>query len=146
MFSFVSSFLKNCSLVTWAVRSLFSSIMLSLLSVYSWFLVSCLCCQKECLIWFQFSLPKLVLWPRIWPTLEEVPCVFEKNLYSFGFGSMFHTYLLSSSDIMHHLKPMLPYWFSVCMSFDVCVLLKSYLIVVLLSISPFISVIFPLCI
>ena len=88
------------------------------------------------------NLLRLALWPRMWSILENVPCVLEKNVYSVALYRKLYKYQLSPFGLMCHVWPMLPYWFSVWMIFfiDVSGVLKSPTIIVLLSISPFISV------
>lgn len=36
-----------------------------------------------CVIFIRLNLFRLILWPNIWSTLQNVPCVFEKNVFFF---------------------------------------------------------------
>ena len=55
------------------------------------------------------NLPRLVLCPIMWSTLENIPCALKKNVYSDG---MLPIYKLSPSCLIYHETPALPYWFS----------------------------------
>ena len=88
-FSFLSmhiliSFLIS-SLICWLFRSmLFTLYMLEILIIFSsnLYLILLHCDQKRYLQWFHFffNLPRLDLWPKMWPILEKVPCVLEKKV------------------------------------------------------------------
>ena len=74
-------------------------------------------------IWFDMiamisvflNLLRFVLWPTVWCVLENVPCALKKNMYSAALDGMFCISLLSSSNLMWHLRPVFPYRFSVWM-------------------------------
>ena len=61
------------------------------------------------------NLLRFLLWPNIWSILENVPYLLEKNMFVVLWGGMFCVNLLSSSDLMCHLKSVFLYWFSVWM-------------------------------
>lgn len=49
----------------------------------SWFLISLPHSQRAYLVWsVLFNLLSLILWPSVWPDLENIPRALEKNLYS----------------------------------------------------------------
>ena len=55
------------------------------------------------------NLVRLVLWPSMLSILDNIPCTIEKNEHFCLFwNGMFHIYLLSSSDLICHLKPVFP--------------------------------------
>ena len=88
------------------------------------------------------NLLRFDLWPKMWSVLENVPCPLEKKVYSSAFG--WNVLKISMSSISSKVS------FKTCVSllifcFDdlsICVsgVLKSPTIIVLLSISPFLSV------
>ena len=88
------------------------------------------------------NLLKLVLWPRIWPILNNVSCSLEKSVFC-CFWVEYTQYLLNPSGLMCHLRPVFPYWFFCLddLSTDIKRLLKSQTMTVLLSISLFMSII-----
>ena len=61
------------------------------------------------------NLLRLVLCPRMWLVLENVPCAFEKNACSafFFWNVESEKHQLSLTVLLYHLGPLLPYWFSV---------------------------------
>ena len=78
------------------------------------------------------KLLRLVLWFSMWSILENVSYALEKNdVYSAVLVGMFCRYLLAS---IWHLRPLFPYWFSVWND------ISRGTIIVLLSISPFLSI------
>ena len=82
------------------------------------------------------------LWPKMWSILENVPRVLEKKVYSSALDGICWRYLWNPFRLMYHLRRvslLFPYflflWF-----IGVSGMLKSPTIIVLLSISPFVSV------
>ena len=87
------------------------------------------------------NLPGLALWPSMWCILENVPYVLEKNVYSAILDGMFYKYQLSPSSLMNHLRPMFHFWFCLNdLSIDVSRILNSHNIILLLTISSFMSI------
>ena len=88
------------------------------------------------------NLLRLDLWPKMWSILENVPCTFEKKVYSSAFG--WKVLKISIRSIWPNVS------FKVCVSLlilcfdDLSIddngVLKSPTIIVLLSISPLMSV------
>ena len=87
------------------------------------------------------NLLRFYLWPKMWSILENVPCALEKKVYSSAFGwNILKISMRSISSIVS---------FKACSSFlifcfdnlsiGVSGLLKSPTIIVLLSVSPFMS-------
>lgn len=56
------------------------------------------------------NLPRLALWPSMWPVLDNVPCALEENVYSVLLDGLLCNYQLSPSCLNCH------------MSFKACVL------------------------
>lgn len=77
---------------------------------------------------------RLILWPNIWSILENVPCVFEKNVYFFGDERIVLSLLVLDGIVLFKS------YFSLLMSsylLDIeSELLKSLTIIVELVISP----------
>ena len=94
------------------------------------------------------NFPRLDLWPKMWSILENVPCALEKKVYSSAFR--WNVLKITIKSIWSFVS------FKACVSLFIfnlddlsigeCGLLKSPTMIVLLSISPFMAVIFSLCI
>lgn len=96
------------------------------------------------------NLLRLVLWSNMWSTLENIPCVHEKRVYNFLLldGMFYSSIYISIKFIWPKLSfkysiSLLIYWLY-DLNIDVNKRLKSCTIIVLLSISPFKSVIIAL--
>ena len=109
-----------------------------------WYLVSWCCVQRRCLIWFQFffNLLRLDLWPKMWSILENVLCTLEKKVYSsaFGWNVLKISMRYISSNISFKTCILLLIFSFYDLSIGVGEVLKSPTIIVLLLISPFMSV------
>ena len=77
----------------------------------------------------------------MWSIMENVPCELNK-VYSAAFRWNVLKYLLSPSGLVYHSGSVFPYWFFCLddLSLDVSGVLKSPTIIMLLSISPFMTV------
>ena len=86
------------------------------------------------------------MWPKMWSILENVPHALEKKVYSFAFGMSWRYQwdTISSNVSFKTCVSLLVFCFD-DLSIGVSGVLKSPTIIVLLSISPFMSV-FVLCI
>ena len=94
------------------------------------------------------NLQRLDLWPSMWSILENVLCTLEKTVCILLFlGGISYIYLLNSFVLMCHLSQVSLLTFCLDILFiDVCGVLKSPTIIVLLSISPLYLLMFALCI
>ena len=93
--------------------------------------------------WNNSVFRKFTCWPKVCSVLEDVPCAFEKNVYSAVLGyNVLYIYQLSLSVLGCHLRPVSLLIF--CLydtSIDVIGVLKSLSIIVLLLISTFMGII-----
>ena len=110
---------------------------------WDWFLVSYYFCCKNCLIWVQSSWIYWYLLCKLNVTYhrECFMCTWEECAFCcFWMECSVNTIYIG---LMRYLRPVFPYWFSVWMiylSIDVSGVLKSPTVIVLLSISSFMTV------
>ena len=92
--------------------------------------------------WYDFSFLKFDLWPKMWSILENVPCALEKKVYSsaFGWGVLKISMRSISSNVSFKTCVSILIFCFDDLSIGVSGVLKSPTIIVLLSISPFMSV------
>ena len=88
------------------------------------------------------NLVRFDLWPKMWSILENVPCAFEKKVHSSAFG--WNVLKISMRSISSNVSfktyvSLLIFCFD-DLSIGVSGVLKSPTVIVLLSISPFMSV------
>lgn len=97
---------RGCCLVSIYLR-------IFLLSYCYWLLVSFHCSQKK-KSWCDFNLfifvKKIILWPNMWFVLENVLCVFGKNLYLVQLDGMFCTCLIDPFGLQCCSCPIFPCW------------------------------------
>ena len=87
------------------------------------------------------NLLRFDLWPKMWPILENVPCALEKKVYSvFGWNVLKVSMRSISSNVSFKTCVSLLVFCFGDLSFGVSGVLKSPTIIVLLSISSFMSV------
>ena len=87
------------------------------------------------------NLLRFDLWPKMWSILENVPCALEKKVYSeFGWNVLKISMRSISSKVSFKTCVSLLIFCFDDLSIGVSGLLKSPTIIVLLSISPFLSV------
>ena len=125
IFVFVSLYFLISSLIYSVIHWLFHSILFSIhgfvfyavfFFYYSWCLVSMGLEKMLDIISVFLNLLRLVLWPRMWSILDNVPCVLEKNVHMFILlleDRMICVYLLSPCGLICPLRPVFPYYFSV---------------------------------
>ena len=88
------------------------------------------------------NLLRFDVWPKMWSILENVPCALEKKVYSSAFGwnvLKISMRSISSNVLFKTCVSLLIFCFD-DLSFGVSGALKSPTIIVLLSMSPFMSV------
>ena len=123
MFAFLTVFFFSWNRYLFGVKVLGSEKMLDMISIF-------------------LNLLSLDLWPKMWSTLENVPCALEKKVYSSAFGCK--VLRLSNMSICFNVS--FKVWVSLLilycddLSIDDSGVLKSPSIIVLLSISPLMSV------
>ena len=86
------------------------------------------------------NLSRFTLWPTVWSTIENIPCMLEKYMYSWvlldimSCGCQF-----SPTDTLCHLGLLLPYWFFSLdyLSIDINEVLKYPTLLISLSVSLF---------
>ena len=87
------------------------------------------------------NLLRFDLWPKMWSILENVPCALEKKVYSaFGWNVLKISMRSISSNASFKIYVSLLIFGFDDLSIGVSGMLKSPTIIVLLSISPFMSV------
>ena len=88
------------------------------------------------------NLLRFDLWPKIWSILENVPCALEKKVYSsaFGWNVLKISMRSMSCNVSYQTCVSLLIFCFDDLSIGVNGVLKSPTIIVLLSISPFVSV------
>ena len=109
----------------------------------NWYVVSKHCGQRRCLIWFQFSnLLRFDLWPKMWSLLDNVPSALEKEVYfsAFEWNVLKISVRFISSNVSFKTYVSLLIFCFDDLSIGVSGVLKSPTIIVLLFISPFMSV------
>ena len=108
----------------------------------NWYVASALWLEKMlCMISIFKNLLRFDLWPKMWSILENVPCALEK-VYSSAFGwnvPKISVRSISSNVSFKTCASLLIFYFD-DLSIGVSGVLKSPTIIVLLSISPFMSV------
>jgi len=87
------------------------------------------------------NLLRFDFWPKMWSILENVPCAIEKKVILLYLYGMSWRYRWDPSHLMYHLRlfSLLIFCFDV-LSIGVSGVLKSSTTILLLSISPFMSV------
>ena len=97
--------------------------------------------QKGCfdIISIHLNLLRLVFWPTClsWRTFHA--CLKRMFILLYWYGISYR-YVLSPTGLMCHLRPLFPYWFSIWMICPLMYVVYWSPLLILLSISPFMSV------